>query len=122
MKLVLAIFLLVFSPGAALAQPVEQGEVAMAQAQMLNRVSETTERYANSLGLDWSYVSYCQSLMFLESRHPPDGSIPFGVDYNRITTREHLQQVITAREAFETNYLRLCLADARAKLNAVGQR
>lgn len=74
---------------------------------MLNRIGAAVDAYAASVALDGSYVTYCYTQLGLATRHEPDGSIPYGVNYNTIRTEQELRSIIEVREAFETNYLRL---------------
>jgi hypothetical protein len=97
--------------------PVE--ETGSAQTAMHARIDTVVGTYADELGLETSYISYCRTKMELEtSLYPTNGNIPFGIDYRNIPDAETLDYVIRSREAYETNYLRLCLADARATLNS----
>lgn len=104
----------------ASAQTLDTGR---AQGEMYRRIQAATDAYARSLDLGDVYISYCQTRLTLETAHQPtDGLTPYGVNYNSITTQQRLDDVIAIREAFETVYLRLCLADAKASLlRAAGQ-
>jgi hypothetical protein len=99
------------------AQIVSVTEAGQAQVEMFNRIESAASAYATSIALDGSYVSYCMTSLQLQTRgHPNDGSIPYGVNYNNITATT-LQTVINIREAYERNFLIVCLATAKAALN-----
>jgi hypothetical protein len=110
---------LVVSAGSVSAQSVD---TVAAQGAMFARIEAAIEPYARDLGLDRSYVVYCNVRMHLDTEHETDGWVPYGVNYNNIRTQRELDNVIATREAFETNYLRLCLANARASLDAAQRR
>jgi hypothetical protein len=88
-----------------------------AQGAMLMRVQKVTDEYAAALGLAPSVVSYCHTKLRLDTRHEADGSIPYGFNY-RTSADEQVQLTLDVREAFETTYLKLCLADVKAKLSS----
>lgn len=112
----------VFLSGGGRSAAAQTLDSAAAQGAMLSRIQEETTRYALSLGLDDSYIIYCSVRMHFDTRHETDGWIPYGVNYNTIRSQRELDQVIATREAFETSYLRLCLADARVTLDAAQRR
>ena len=60
--------------------------------------------------------------MHLDTRHETDGFIPFGVNYLEVKDTEQLEEIISAREAYERSYLILCLARAKAALREAGRR
>lgn len=111
-----AVIVAVIGPAAA-----QTLNTTRAQGDMYQRILTATNSYARQLGLDDTYVAYCQTKLSLETSHqPPDGLIPYGVNYNTIATQQQLDQVIAIREAFETVYLRLCLADAKSSMLRAG--
>jgi hypothetical protein len=110
---------LVVSTGSVSAQSVD---TVAEQGAMFARIEAAIGPYARDLGLDRSYVVYCNVRMHLDTEHETDGWVPYGVNYNNIRTQRELDNVIATREAFETNYLRLCLANARASLDAAQRR
>ena len=115
--LITAIVVLIVTSSYVKADPVSQKDVMQAQFQMLNRVSTTVNQYAEKIGMDPAWISYCRSQMRLQTfQHPTDGAIPFGVNYNSITDSETLDNVIYARESFERGYLILCLARTKNEL------
>ena len=107
-----AAFALMATP--CLAQPLQPGDTDRAQIEMGDREEAAWRAYMASVDLDESYLSYCRTSMRLATKQPQDGQIPFGVNYYTLRTAEDLRVVIAAREAFETNFVRLCLAGARA--------
>jgi hypothetical protein len=111
-----AAFALMATP--CLAQPLQPGDADRAQVEMSKREDAVWRAYMATVGLDESYLSYCQTSMELATKQPADGQIPFGVNYSTLGTVDKLRLVISVREAFETNFVRLCLADARARLNS----
>jgi hypothetical protein len=111
-----AAFALMATP--CLAQPLQPGDADRAQGEMIKREDAVWRGYLATIGLDESYLSYCQTSMALATKRTADGEIPFGVNYSTLGTADKLRLVISVREAFETNFVRLCLADARARLNS----
>jgi hypothetical protein len=61
------------------------------------------------------YIPYCYTKMSLSEQHAPDGSIPFGANYNTASAND-LAIIVRTREAYEKAYLTLCLADAKNTL------
>jgi hypothetical protein len=105
------------NPISAAADPVTQAGVNNAQSQMLARIHDAVARHAAEIEIDPMYVSFCQSEMHLRTfSHPTNGYIPFGVNYNSITDSERLEHVLSAREAYETSFMFLCLANAKNAL------
>jgi hypothetical protein len=113
--------ILIFSsllPFMALAEPVAESDVQIAQLDMLNRISEATIQYAEKISLDDSYITYCKSELYLKTyQHPPNGYVHFGINYGEITDSERLNLVINSREAYEKSFIILCLANAKNILN-----
>lgn len=108
---------------AALADPVSSADVEKAQIDMIVRVDRDVTKYANELGIDAPYLSYCRSDMHLRTfNHPANGAIPFGVNYNSITDSTKLSQVISVREDYERSFLMLCLANAKNVLAQAAKR
>lgn len=99
------------------AQAQEPFDRNKAQSAMLMRVQRVIEDYAARIGLGPAYVTYCYSKMDLDTRHEPDGQIPFGFNY-RTSSDEQVKLALKIREQFEASYLRLCLADAKIKLDS----
>ena len=102
-------------PTAAFALPDEI--TTPAQAKMIGRIADKIDAFVAAKTIDPSLTGYCQSKLALDTRHETDGSIPFGVNYRTLKTMEELAVVINAREVFELNYLKLCLAEAQRSLN-----
>lgn len=101
------------------AESITPQEVDKAQAEMLKRIEANIKKYAARIGLDPWYISYCRGKMDIEiALYPQNGSIPFGVNYRTISDSERLELVLSNREAFETGYLQLCLANAKSTLSA----
>lgn len=92
-------------------------QVSRAQAQMLKRIDAAVAAYADKIGVSEDLITYCRSQMFLDTRHQADGSIPFGVNYQAIENESQLEVILSVREAYETNYLILCLARAKITLD-----
>jgi hypothetical protein len=79
--------------------------------------------YATRVGLESSFVSYCKTDLELQvQNHLRDGSIPFGVNYREIPDQNYLQAILATREAYETSYIILCLAKAKATLTAAAKQ
>ena len=105
------------SPG--FCEPITSAQVQKAQVEMLNRVDVSVKLFAEKVKIEPWYISYCKSQMNLETvSYPKNGVIPLGVDYSMINDSERLELVIGHREAFETGYMQLCLANAKNALNA----
>ena len=104
------------------AQSATTKDVDKAQIEMSHRVSATVKTYAARIGIEPWYVSYCKNNMKLEtSLYPTNGLVPFGVDYKGITDVKTLDLVISNREAFETGYIQLCLAEAKNILKTASE-
>jgi hypothetical protein len=71
---------------------VSAGSVS-AQGAMFARIEAAIEPYARDLGLDRSYVVYCNVRMHLDTEHETDGWVPYGVNYNNIRTQRELDNV-----------------------------
>jgi len=85
---------------------------------MHDRVSKVINIYAASIGVDRSLISYCRTKMDLDTvLYPQNGLPPLGVTYNNVSNKKELETIIEIREAFETNYVKLCLANARSTLD-----
>ena len=116
MKRILIAALLIAAPAHA---QISQPDVGKAQGAMLTRVQKSVDRFLTAYKLDSMYAGYCRIQMALDTRHEADGSIPFGVNYLEIKDRDTLNIVISAREVYETAYLKLCLSKALKTLDAV---
>ena len=81
---------LVVSAGSVSAQSVD---TVAAQGAMFARIEAAIEPYARDLGLDRSYVVYCNVRMHLDTEHETDGWVPYGVNYNNIRTQRELDNV-----------------------------
>ena|ERR1039458_4405991 len=116
------IAIVIICSGPVSAAPVTQQEVSRAQGAMLIRVQKAVAAYAQKIGIDASYVSYCQSELDRKTDVlPSNGLIPFGVDYNSITDSDNLKIILDSREAYERSSQILCLARAKASLKAASQ-
>lgn len=101
------------------AESITPQEIDKAQAQMLKRIDANIKKYAARIDIEPWYIFYCRGKMDIEtSLYPANGSIPFGVNYRTISNSERLELVLSNREAFETGYLQLCLANAKSTLKA----
>ena len=88
-----------------------------AQYQMFSRVMEAVKAYAQSIGIEESWIGYCQQELHLQTyAHPPNGYVPFGVDYNTITDRKRLDEILLSRQNYETSFITLCLANVKKTL------
>lgn len=103
-------------PVRALAQDLEP---LKAQFEMLERINAAVSSFASSIGAGSDLQTYCHIELSMHTRQPADGLVPFGVNYNNIRSQDELDQIIDAREAYERNYLMLCLARAKRDLDAV---
>ena len=107
------------APLPALAFAQGKPDVVAAQAEIFTRVAAVTDRYAQKLGLDNDVVSYCQiELNNKTNQFPKDGLLPFGVNYNNITSAQELSRVVAARESYEKTYMLLCLSRAKRDLSS----
>jgi hypothetical protein len=71
-----------------------QAKVDAARALTFRQAAEAAiEPYARDLGLDRSYVVYCNVRMHLDTEHETDGWVPYGVNYNNIRTQRELDNV-----------------------------
>jgi hypothetical protein len=114
----LATFALALSASAT--AEVSELQSVEAQAAMFKRIDEAVAAYVQQSGIDESYVGYCRTKLSMDTNAvPADGSIPFGVNYNKIATADELSTVIAARENFERSYLILCIANAKSALDQV---
>ena len=87
------------------ADPITQDEVQRAQSEMLMRVSDSVELYAQRINIEPGYVTYCYGELNLRTEgHPADGSIPYGVDYGKITDSVYLTQVLSVLTSFDRIY------------------
>lgn len=120
MKTGLGLFLAIMLCTTSLhAESITPEEVEKAQSEMLKRIDASIKKYAARIGIDPWYIAYCRGKMDIElSLYPVNGSIPFGVDYKTISSSDRLELVLSNREAFETGYLQLCLANAKSSLKA----
>ena len=85
---------------------------------MLNRVSSEIDAYAERIGIDHDFVTYCRTEMNIRTDGlPDDGSIPFGIQYSEIFDKDELNLIIEVREAYERSFMMLCLANAKNALD-----
>lgn len=96
-----------------------QGQVdtSAAQTQMFDRINAVVDKRAKEPKIDRDVVTYCRIEMSLHTAHSSDGSIPFGVNYNKISDAKELKTIIDAREAYEKSYLLLCISRAQRDLS-----
>ena len=100
-----------------LAEPVTQDNVDKAQVKMLTRAMDAVDKYSERINIDHEFVIYCRAdLSFKKGLHPRDGSIPFGVNYKKITDSDFLDTVLLIRENYERSFVILCLANAKNAL------
>ncbi len=98
----------------------EKFDTSAAQGEMFNRINAVVEQRAKDLGLGKDVVTYCRiELNDRTNQVPKDGSIPFGVNYNQISTAAELKTIIEVREAYEKTFLLLCLSRAKRDLSQV---
>jgi len=123
MRFVALVLAAAFCADAAYAQvTLSPAVTARAQGEMHSRIGAEVSAFRVRLGLDESVDTYCRGRMHLDTRNPSDGSVPFGVNYNLLRSLEELQQIISTREAFELNYLKLCLANYANEMRSAGVR
>lgn len=104
-------------PFAANAIPATQDQIAAAQGEINRRVSTAVVGYAKAIGLGEIDLLYCNIEMEFKTDQRPGGSIPFGVDFNRMSA-ETLAQIVRERVAYETVFQMLCLANVKTTLKA----
>jgi hypothetical protein len=104
------------------AAPVDAEAVSNAQSQLIARISTEMLAYATRIRVDPGIVGYCQGELYLRTfQHPPNGHVPFGVNYNQIRDSERLDVVISNRENYERWFLKLCIANAKLTLHRAAQ-
>lgn len=110
------IFIAALLPSIATAQ--SKIDTTTPQLQMHARISAVVDRRAKELGLSQDVVTYCRvELNRRTDEFPKNGSIPFGIHYDEITDRAQLDQVISAREAYEKVFMLSCLAHTKRQLD-----
>ena len=88
-----------------------------AQVEMFRRIEQATTTYSREIGLSENYIAYCRHELHLKTyAHPRDAYVPFGIDYNTIADQRRLDEIIVARENYETSFIVLCLAKAKKAL------
>jgi hypothetical protein len=113
-KIAAAVLVIVLGTGWGAEAQVPMPQVLQAQAEMSERISRIVAAYATQIGLDESFVSYCQSELSLKvTVYPPNGLVPFGMNWRTIPDRQTLDWAISVREDYERNFIILCLANAR---------
>jgi hypothetical protein len=113
LSIVAAAALLCQTPGPAVAQTVNTDK---AQAEMYKRITAAVDSFAARIEAEGDLVSYCWTELRLHTEHPPDESVPYGVNYYNIHSQSQLDQIINVREAYERIYLTLCLSRAKQDL------
>jgi hypothetical protein len=104
------------------AQSLDASVVQKAQSAMISRVSAAIDKYADRINAESSLITYCRGELALKtSLYPPNGLIPFGVNYNQIRDAETLETIIWNRESYETWFQKLCLANAMIAIKTVGR-
>jgi hypothetical protein len=84
---------------------------------MLNRIEEAVKAYARSIDMSENWIGYCQQELYLKTyAHPQNGYNPFGTNYNTIADRKRLDEILSARQNYETSFITLCLANAKKTL------
>lgn len=111
--------ILILMPSLAMAQPLDRDK---AQSDTMLRVTRSAGAFATQIGLPNLYVNYCLTKLNLStSNQPKDGSIPYGVSYITATD-ETIRMALSAREQYETGYLRVCLAEAKNAISAASKQ
>lgn len=101
------------------AQALSREQVNREQVAMINRISQRIGDYAREISIDPMFIDYCRIDLSLSIKNvPADGSIPYGVNYNTISDKSALETILSAREVYETGFLMICLAEAKAALEA----
>jgi hypothetical protein len=107
---------LMFSATATMA--AEKIDADKAQSEMQNRITKAVNQFVEKLGASSDVEWYCRlELNRVTSTYPSNGLIPFGVNYGGISTQQHLDMVINAREMYETVSIKLCIARAMRDLS-----
>lgn len=93
-------------------------DATAAQGKMQGRISKEINQFLQHTGASSELYQYCSLEMALVlTQYPNNGFIPFGVNYNSITTQQHLDMVINSRETYETTRIKLCIARAKRDLD-----
>jgi hypothetical protein len=101
--------------------PIDTGESAKAQMEMLTRIEDAVRRYATQIGLDDSYVQYCRMELRIRLQEQVKSGNPiFNFSPERIRSTEALKAVIAIRETYERTFLNVCLAQAKSAMTAAG--
>ena len=120
--LVLIVFLIDSLCSLVWAQSLDASVVQKAQSAMISRVSAAIDKYADQIKAEKSLITYCRGELALKtSLYPPNGLVPFGVNYNQIRDIEALETIIWNRESHETWFLKLCLANAIIAMKTAGR-
>ena len=99
------------------AQQPQTIDIGRAQVQMLNRIEEAVKAYGRSIDISENWIGYCQQELYLKTyAHPQNGYSHFGINYNSITDRKRLDEILSARQNYETSSIILCLANAKKTL------
>ena len=116
-KALVAIALIAVFANPRLASAQQAIDTEQAQSQMWSRVIEAAKAYAQSIGIEESWIGYCQEELHLQTyAHPPDGYVPFGVNYDKITDRKRLDEILLVRQTYTTSFITLCLANVKKTL------
>jgi hypothetical protein len=114
-----AVGIIIVMPSLAMAEPFNRDK---AQSDMLLRFTRSTSAFASQIGLPNFYITYCYTKLNLSTKNQPaDGSIPYGVNYNTASD-ETVRQTLSAREAYETGYVMVCLAEAKNAIFAASKQ
>jgi hypothetical protein len=114
-----AVGIIILMPSLAMAQPLDRDK---AQNDMLLRVSRSAGAFATQIGLPKLYVTYCFTKLNLSHKNlPVDGDIPYGVNYITASD-ETVRMTLSAREEYETGFLRVCLAEAKNAISAASKQ
>lgn len=114
----MALLVVLISNTSVKSQFVSIQETSTAQINMNSRTVNAASAYAKAIKLDHSFVNYCLTENNKKREHASDGSIPFGVNWRTIASKEDLNTIISTLEPWIRNDMILCLARAKADLAA----